>query len=80
MRLREQFLYTDKESGRTFSVKKVKNTYKADYKVCLFTFVTSVNCRCVQKTFKTRKEAKEELIRLLRLYTSLRMTEILKLK
>lgn len=80
MKLREQFLYTDNESGRTFSVKKVSNTYKADYLVCLFTFVKTRECKCTQKTCHSRREAKEELIRLLRLYTSMRMSEILKLK
>lgn len=80
MKLRENFMYVDKENGRAFSVRKNASTYRATYQVCFFTFVTSANCRCTQKTCKNRREAKEELIRLLRLYTSLKLTEILKLK
>lgn len=58
----------------TITVKKDKHKYQSTYSVCLFTKAKAVKVTC-----KDRKSAKREFIRLVMLYTSLTISQILRL-
>lgn len=74
MKLREYFLY--REENKIFTVKKDKKAYRSTYSVCMFIKATDSSCISHRVTCHSRKKAKEELIRLLRIYTSLTKGEI----
>ena len=70
MKLREHLVV--KCDSCTITVMKDKAVYKSTYSVCLFGkgYTSKMTCN-------SRTEAKKEFIRLLKLYTNLRISEIL---
>lgn len=58
----------------TITVRKDNSTYKSTYSVCFFSKSASIRITC-----PNRQAAKEEFIRLMRLYTNLGITQIMKL-
>jgi len=61
----------------TITFKKDERKYKSTYSVCFFSSDLKVS---IKTTCPNRKSAKQEVIRLLKLYTDLTITQILKLK
>jgi len=58
----------------TVTVRKDKSAYQSTYSVCMFSKAISVRTTC-----PNRQAAKEEFIRLMKLYTNLGITQILKM-
>ena len=58
----------------TVTVRKDKSAYRSTYSVCMFSKAISVKTTCPD-----RQSAKEEFIRLMKLYTNLGITQILKM-
>lgn len=72
MRIRDYKIV--KTESATITVKKDRSAYKSTYSVCFFSKAISVKTTC-----PNRQSAKEEFIRLMRLYTNLGITQILKM-
>lgn len=66
-----------KTESATITVRKDERKYQSTYSVCFFSANLKVS---IKTTCPDRKSAKQELIRLLRVYTNLTMSQILKLK
>lgn len=58
----------------TVTVRKDKSAYKSTYSVCMFSKAISIRTTCPD-----RNTAKVEFIRLMKLYTNLGITQIMKL-
>lgn len=65
-----------KAESATITVRKDEKKYKSTYSVCFFSANLKVS---IKTTCSNRKSAKQEFIRLLKLYTNLTMQQILKL-
>lgn len=72
MKIRDYMIV--KTGSGTITVKKDHNTYKSTYSVSFFGVSAS------RMTCPNRTAAKAEFIRLMRLYSDLSLTQILKLK
>lgn len=72
MRIRDYKIV--KTESATITVRKDRSTYKSTYSVCLFSKSATVKATCPD-----RQSAKEEFIRLMKLYTNLGITQILKM-
>ena len=66
-----------KAESATITVRKDEKKYKSTYSVCFFSSDLKVS---IKTTCPNRKSAKQEVIRLLKLYTDLTITQILKIK
>lgn len=66
-----------KAASATITVRKDEKKYKSTYSVCFFSTNLKVS---IKITCPNRKSAKQEVIRLLKLYTNFTMQQILKLK
>ena len=66
-----------KAASATITVRKDEKKYKSTYSVCFFSTNLKVS---IKTTCPNRENAKQEVIRLLKLYTNLTMQQILKLK
>ena len=66
-----------KVGSATITIKKDERKYKSTYSVCFFSLDLKVSIRT---TCPNRTAAKKEWIRLLKLYTNLTISQILKLK
>jgi hypothetical protein len=75
MRIREYQMI--KAESATITVRKDEKKYKSTYSVCFFSANLKVS---IKATCPNRTAAKGEVIRLLKLYTNLTMSQILKLK
>jgi predicted adenine nucleotide alpha hydrolase (AANH) superfamily ATPase len=65
-----------KTDTATITIKKDQNHYRSTYSVCFFSKDTKTS---IKTTCKNRSEAKAEFIRLMKLYSFLTISEILKL-
>lgn len=63
-----------KTESATITVRKDENHYKSTYSVCFFSKNISIRTTC-----PNRASAKEEFIRLMKLYTNLTITQIMKM-
>ena len=72
MRIREYKIV--KCESATITIKKDKSTYKSTYSVCLFSKAISLKTTCPD-----RQSAKEEFIRLMKLYTNIGITQIMRM-
>ena len=66
-----------KTESATITVRKDGKKYKITYSVCFFSANLKVS---VRTTCPNRASAKKEAIRLLKLYTNMKISQILKLK
>ena len=66
-----------KAESATITVRKDEKKYKSTYSVCFFSANLKVS---IKTTCPNRTSAKREVIRLLKVYTNLTMSQILKLK
>lgn len=66
-----------KTESVTITVRKDEKKYKSTYSVCFFSTNLEVS---IKTTCPNRERAKQEVIRLLKLYTNFTMKQILKLK
>lgn len=72
MRIREYKIV--KCESATVTIRKDKSAYKSTYSVCFFSKSTSVKTTCPD-----RETAKKEFIRLMRLYTNLGISQIMRM-
>ena len=72
MKIREYKIV--KCESATVTIRKDRSAYKSTYSVCFFSKAISVKTTC-----PNRQSAKEEFIRLMKLYTNLGITQILKM-
>lgn len=72
MRIRDYKIV--KTESATITVRKDKSAYKSTYSVCLFSKAISLKTTCPD-----RQSAKEEFIRLMKLYTNIGITQIMRM-
>lgn len=63
-----------KTESATITVRKDNSTYKSTYSVCFFSKSANIRITC-----PNRQAAKEEFVRLMRLYTSFTITQIMRM-
>lgn len=63
-----------KTESVTITVRKDKSTYKSTYSVCFFSKSANVRITC-----PNRQAAKEEFVRLMKLYTNYTITQIMRM-
>jgi hypothetical protein len=72
MRIRDYKMV--KTQSVTITVRKDENHYKSTYSVCLFSKSANIRVTC-----PNRQAAKEEFTRLMRLYTNVGITQIMRM-